>query len=168
MDLRNEIKKGKFYLWAGLVYLFLWILTDLANYPDTFFEHAVNNTWRACYIVLVNLILFEYALPFVTRRRKTVLYNILYAIPVFVVYVMLYSWGLYAWRQAGIELHIYTPLKIFNTAEDGVTEQLSYSLISFFYFAVIRHIYNYIKLRQSAQQLRIEKQEAELNYLKSQ
>ncbi len=31
-----------------------------------------------------------------------------------------------------------------------------------------RHIYNYIKLKQAAQQLRIEKQAAELNYLKSQ
>jgi LytS/YehU family sensor histidine kinase len=37
-----------------------------------------------------------------------------------------------------------------------------------FFFGIIRHIYNYVRLRQSAQQLRIEKQQAELNYLKSQ
>ena len=35
-------------------------------------------------------------------------------------------------------------------------------------FGITRHVYNHIKLKQAAQQLRIEKQEAELNYLKSQ
>jgi LytS/YehU family sensor histidine kinase len=39
---------------------------------------------------------------------------------------------------------------------------------SLFFFGIIRHIYNYVKLKQTAQQLRIEKQQAELNYLKSQ
>jgi LytS/YehU family sensor histidine kinase len=39
---------------------------------------------------------------------------------------------------------------------------------SVFFFGIIRHIYNYTKLKQATQQLRIEKQEAELNYLKSQ
>jgi LytS/YehU family sensor histidine kinase len=45
---------------------------------------------------------------------------------------------------------------------------MGYSITSLFFFAIARHIYNYIKLRQTAQQLRIEKQAAELNYLKSQ
>jgi len=40
--------------------------------------------------------------------------------------------------------------------------------MSVFFFGIIRHVYNYIKLKQAAKQLRIEKQEAELNYLKSQ
>jgi LytS/YehU family sensor histidine kinase len=40
--------------------------------------------------------------------------------------------------------------------------------MSIFFFGTIRHIYNYIRLKQAAQQLRIEKQQAELNYLKSQ
>jgi two-component system, LytTR family, sensor kinase len=41
-------------------------------------------------------------------------------------------------------------------------------MMSLFYFGIVRHIYNYVKLRQSAQRLRIEKQQAELNFLKSQ
>ena len=45
---------------------------------------------------------------------------------------------------------------------------MAYSVGSVFFFGIIRHIYNYIKLKQATQQLRIEKQEAELNYLKSQ
>jgi LytS/YehU family sensor histidine kinase len=40
--------------------------------------------------------------------------------------------------------------------------------MSDFLFAIIRNIIYYIKLNPAAQQLRIEKQEAELNYLKSQ
>jgi LytS/YehU family sensor histidine kinase len=46
--------------------------------------------------------------------------------------------------------------------------QLGSSIFAIFFFGIIRHIYNYRKLRSDAQKLRIEKQEAELNYLKSQ
>jgi LytS/YehU family sensor histidine kinase len=45
---------------------------------------------------------------------------------------------------------------------------MHYSVGSFFFFGIIRHIYHYLKLKQTAQQLRIEKQQAELNYLRSQ
>src|SRR5258707_11795609 len=45
---------------------------------------------------------------------------------------------------------------------------MGYSVRSLVFFAIVRHIYNHIKLRQKAQQLLIEKQQAELNYLKSQ
>jgi LytS/YehU family sensor histidine kinase len=40
--------------------------------------------------------------------------------------------------------------------------------VLFFFLGVTRHIFNYIKLKQATQQLLIEKQVAELNYLKSQ
>jgi LytS/YehU family sensor histidine kinase len=52
--------------------------------------------------------------------------------------------------------------------EEGTAAQMSYSVSSIFFFGIIRHIYNYIKLKQATQQLRIEKQQAELSYLKSQ
>ncbi len=81
---------------------------------------------------------------------------------------MLYSFGLYAWRAIGIGLHIYTPLKIFESVEKAVEFHFPLSVGSIFFFGIIRHIYNYIKLKQAAQLLRIEKQQAELNYLKSQ
>src|SRR5258707_7938258 len=45
---------------------------------------------------------------------------------------------------------------------------MGYSVRSLVFFAIVRHIYNHIKLRQKAQELLIEKQQAELNYLKSQ
>ena len=81
---------------------------------------------------------------------------------------MLYSFGLYAWRSIGIQLNIYTAFKTFPSIGQGVYSVLGDSVFSIFFFGIIRHIYKYIKLKQAAQQFRIEKQQAELNYLKSQ
>jgi LytS/YehU family sensor histidine kinase len=82
--------------------------------------------------------------------------------------MLLYSYGLYGWRYIGIQLHIYTSLRTFTTIGHGVGYNSSYGFFSFFFFGIVRHIYTFIELKRAAQQLRIEKQEAELNYLKSQ
>jgi len=68
----------------------------------------------------------------------------------------------------GIGLNIYTPFITFTTVAHEVGDRMAYSVESVFFFAIIRHTYHYIKLKQVTQQLRIEKQQAELNYLKSQ
>jgi len=68
----------------------------------------------------------------------------------------------------GIQLQVYTPLKIFPSVERALENQMAYSTGSIFFFGIVRHVYNYVKLRQATQQLRIQKQEAELNYLRSQ
>lgn len=81
---------------------------------------------------------------------------------------MLCSFGLYAWRSIGISLHIYTALLTFPSLSQTISSQAAYGVMSIFFFGIIKHIYDYRKLKESAQQLRIEKQEAELNYLKSQ
>ncbi|RYE50557.1 MAG: hypothetical protein EOP48_19560 [Sphingobacteriales bacterium] len=47
-------------------------------------------------------------------------------------------------------------------------DQLSTIIFSLLFFGTLKHIYDYRKLKMMAQQLRIEKQEAELNYLKAQ
>jgi two-component system LytT family sensor kinase len=82
--------------------------------------------------------------------------------------MMFWSYGSYAWRLLGIQLHVYTALKDFALVEEVLENQMAYSSGSIFFFGIIRHIYNYVKLKQSQQQLRIEKQTAELNYLRSQ
>ena len=158
----------KFYLWVGLAYSAIWLLNNAHVYPGHFFELVINNIWRGAYIVTVNFIFFEHSVPFVLRKRKFVVYNILIGIFVFWVHLMFWSFGMFAWRLFGIGLGIYTSLAAFSTPDSGVTSQMSYSAGSVFFFGIIRHIYNYIKLKQSAQKLRIEKQQAELNYLKSQ
>lgn len=163
-----DIKRVKFYLWVGLVYLLLWLFNDLVNYPETFFTRVANNIWRTAYVVVLNFILFEYLIPFISRKRKTIIYNILITLPIIFLYVMLFSWGLYVWRAIGIGMHIYTSFDLSNSAEEIATKQMSYSMMSVLFFGIIKHIYSYVKLKQTAQQLQIEKKEAELNYLKSQ
>ena len=124
-----DIRQIRFYLWVGLAYLLLWLFSELVNNPETFFQRAVNNTWRACYIVVLNFILFEYTFPFIGRKRRTILLNIIVAVPVIFVHLMLYSWGLYAWRLIGISLHIYTPLAVLGSEEQVVTQQMGYSVM---------------------------------------
>jgi LytS/YehU family sensor histidine kinase len=140
----------------------------LADYPGRFFPVLFNNLWGVVYVIVFNFILFEYTVPFVLRKRKAIIYNILAGILLLFIHMMLYSYGSYAWKLLGIQLHIYTPLKIFASLGKAVANQMGYSAGSVFLFGIMRHIYNYIKLKQATQQLRIEKQAAELNYLRSQ
>jgi sensor histidine kinase YesM len=163
-----DIKLVKFYLWVGLAFLLLWLLNDLVNYPGTFMPRILNNVWRTCYIVAINFIFFEYTVPFVLRKRKYIIYNVLLAIVALWIHCMLWSYGLYGWRFLGIQLHVYTSLVTFKSLDHALETQMGYSASSVFFFGIIRHIYKYIKLKQAEQQLRIEKQAAELNYLRSQ
>ncbi|MGZ5189507.1 MAG: sensor histidine kinase, partial [Flavisolibacter sp.] len=106
--------------------------------------------------------------PYILLKRRIIFINILLAIPFIFIYSMFFSFGLYTWRIIGIGLHIYTSLTTFDSTEHALSEQMAYSMMTLFFFGIIRHIYNYWKLKQTAQKLRIEKQAAELNYLKSQ
>jgi LytS/YehU family sensor histidine kinase len=121
--------------------------------------------------MVLNFILFEYIVPFALKKRKSIIthiFNILLAILIFCVLLLLYSFGSYGWRLLGIQLHIYTALKVFATLDEAYQNQMAYSSGSLVFFGIARLIYNYIKLRNAEQRLRIEKQEAELNYLRSQ
>ena len=84
----------------------------------------------------------------------------------FFVFVFSCSYGLYAWRAIGLEFSIFTPLDF--VMEKEVTDYMASGVGSIFFFGIIRHIYNYRNLKVTTQQLRIEKQQAELDYLKSQ
>jgi LytS/YehU family sensor histidine kinase len=81
---------------------------------------------------------------------------------------MLVSFGLYAWRYLGIQFHIYTALREEVSLLEGVSFQSQGGVPSIIFFGIIKHIYDHRKLKLATQQLRIEKQAAELNYLKSQ
>jgi two-component system, LytTR family, sensor kinase len=168
MKIRIDIKRFKFYLWIGLAYSLLWALGNSEKYSGNFLALVLNNAWRAGYITVLNFIFFEYTVSFVLRKRKYIIYNILLGILALWVHVMLWSYGLYAWRLLGIQSGIYTALTTFTSLDHALESQMGYSVGSAFFFGIAGHIYNYIRLKQAAQQLRIEKQAAELNYLRSQ
>jgi two-component system, LytTR family, sensor kinase len=161
-------KRIIFYLLVGFAYSFLWLVGNSHKYPGNFFPLAFNNVWRVVYIIIINFIFFEYVVPLVLGKKKYIFYNIVLAIVFLWIFMMLWSFGLYIWRNTGIELHIYTALIKYDSIGQELEAQMAYSAGSVFFFGVTRHIYNYIKLKQVTQQLLIEKQVAELNYLKSQ
>jgi len=158
----------RFYLWTAFGYFILGILSTYHVYPGNFVAVVINNLWGCIYLIVINFILFEYAIPFVLKKRTTVFYNILLGILLLWVFMMLYSFVSYCWRQVGIFVNVYTPLRKFTTFSHVLENQMAYSMGSVFFFGIVRHIYNYVKLKQAQQQLRIEKQTAELNYLRSQ
>ena len=168
MRLSFDKKRVKFYLWVGLGYFLLGLIHTLSVYPGKFFYPFFNNLWGIIYVIVVNYLLFEYTIPFVLKKRTNVFYSILLGILTLFVYMMLYSCGSYVWRLLGIQLHVYTALKDFTDVKHVLENQMAYSMGSVFFFGITRAIYNYVKLKQATQQLRIEKQEAELNYLRSQ
>lgn len=168
MNIIINRKKIRPYIWATLIFFFISFGSGIVKYPDRFFAVLFNNLWHIAYVVILNFILFEYSIPFVLRKRKTIIYNILLGIPLLWLYMILYSYGSHLWRLLGIQLHIYTPLVIFKSLDILLENQMSYSVGSVFFFGITRHIYFYVKLKQAAQQLLIEKQAAELNYLRSQ
>jgi two-component system, LytTR family, sensor kinase len=164
--MKQSINKNriKLYLWMGAAYLLFWMLIDLLSTPETFLKRVVNNIWLVSYLTVINFILFEYTIPFIRLTWKRVLLTplLLWA------HLMMYSFGLYAWRFIGIKLHIYFALRVHPSVEKGVEYHMPYSILSILFFGVVRYTYDYRKLKADAQKLRIEKQEAELNYLKSQ
>ncbi|HVE61125.1 MAG TPA: histidine kinase [Chitinophagaceae bacterium] len=163
-----EIRLIKFYLWVGLGYFLFGVANSWHTYPGKFPAVVFNNLWNVVYIIPLNFIFFEYTIPFVLRKRKTIIYNILLGILLLWVHLMFWSYGSYAWRLLGIEIGLYVALKEFPSLDELLQNRMAYSAGSVFFFGIIRHIYNYIRLKQAAQTLRIEKQQAELSYLKSQ
>ena len=167
MKISFDRNRFQLYLWIGLAYLSLGLLIDMASVGGEFPARLLNNIWRAIYILVINFIFFEYTLPFI-RRRKNILPKILLFLFLFWIQLMLYSFGLYAWRAIGIQLHLYVALRTFTSVMEGVDYGVPFSFFSIFFFGVIKHFYDHNKLKHVAQQLLIEKQLAELNYLKSQ
>ena len=157
-----NVKAIKFYLWVGLAYLVLWICSDLANDRGTIQQWAVNETWHISYIIFINYLFFEYTLRKLSRK------SIGRSLLLLAWQIFLCSFGLYAWMGIGIALHIYTPLITYPSQSHCISDQFGESLGSIFFFGIIKHIYDHIKLKNTAQRLLIEKQAAELNYLKSQ
>jgi LytS/YehU family sensor histidine kinase len=124
----------------------------------------INSFLLVIYTTFLNYLLFEYAFARFRRNWKDILLGLLYILAL----IVLYTVGLYGWRQLWIQLHIYTDFTPDLSFPDGVAVHSQFSLASVILFAVVRNMYNNIRLKQVAQQLLVEKKEAELNYLKAQ
>ena len=176
MKANTALKRFQFYIWLGAVWLLVWIIFRLLNYPEKFGEQALNEIWRAVYLLFANILFFEYSLPMILRKRSSIIFNILTAVTLVAIQFAVISFGLYAWIRVGMTLNIYTQFRFINLIPDVPSNRFIVSsfleagtgFASVVYFGIAKLLYHNIRLKQTAQQMRIEKQEAELNYLKSQ
>jgi two-component system, LytTR family, sensor kinase len=164
--MKISFKKKRFtlFLKIGLVFLLIWTLGDLVSDADNLFSGILNHIWVLIYLLIINFILFEYSLPFIKLQWK----RLLVAPFLLFAHIIMYSIGLYIWRSIGTALHVYTPVKTYDSIELELESITGSGVASAFFFGIARHLFNYIQLKQTAKQLQIEKQAAELNYLKSQ
>jgi two-component system LytT family sensor kinase len=164
MKMKFERERLRLFFRIGLAFCGVWVLRDLFTNTDTFFQRLWNNVWLTSYLVILNYIAYESVFPYFrfTVRRLLIAPFILFGL------LMLYSFGFYAWRSIGVGVNLYFPLTTHKDIYSGVRYHVSYGFSSLVFFGIVRHIYDYRKLKEVTQQLKIEKQEAELNYLKSQ
>lgn len=164
MKINIDKKRIRVYLWITAAYTALWIFSDIINNPDTLLPRIWNYIWLNSFLLFFNFIFFEYTLPFIKLTWK----RILIAPFLIWIHVMINTFGLYAWRMFGVKIHIYIELTEFIKVLKGVENVAGLGIGSLFFLGIVKHVYDYRKLKQSAQQLVIEKQAAELNFLKSQ
>ncbi len=157
-----DMKRFRLYAILGLVMLAMCTFHETHN-GENLGRALLNNLWLASYITLVNYIFFEYAVPRLRWRRffSSALRILLQ--------FFLYTGGIQLWAMIGHALYLNTDyMDKAVPLDQRMSEGAAYCFSTFVLFGIVRHIYLHVKLRQTAQQLRIEKQEAELNYLKSQ
>src|SRR6266516_570149 len=130
MNISIDKNKVKLYLWIGLVFSLLYFFHDLSNYDTTMIRLISNNIWRTFYLIVMNFIFFEFTVPFVLKKRRYIIYNILLAILFLQIHMLLWSFGLYSWRLLGTALHIYTPLISFKSSGAALESQMSFSVSS--------------------------------------
>lgn len=158
----------RFYLWLGLAYATLWSWHTWSNFDGNIVQLLANNLWRIVYVVVINFIFFEVTIPFVLGKRRFLISNILWGLFLLWAHTMLWSYGLYGWRALGTAIGFYSIVTPFTSVDAATASLMGYSVGSLVLFGIARHIYNYVSLKQTSQRLLIEKQTAELNYLRSQ
>ena len=163
VNMKKAIDKQrvKLYGWIGLGFLTMGILLALSIHPELFWQNLLNGVWGAIYVLVVSYFFFEVTIPRLSWKRAGSSILRIFG------YIFLYSFGLYLWRHIAVSIHLF-PAETAFTKHNPVAEQMGDSVGSVLIIGIVRHIYDHIKLKQHAQQLRIEKQEAELNFLKSQ
>src|SRR5689334_21068814 len=122
-----DIKLVKFYLWLGLAYWVMGVLSTYHIHPGKFDSVLINNVWGVIYLIPVNFIFLEYTIPFVLRKRKYLIYNILLGVLLLWVHMIFWSYVSYCWRSLGIQLHIFTSLKDFQSLDKLLQNQMGYS-----------------------------------------
>jgi two-component system LytT family sensor kinase len=162
---RRSIEKFILYLSVTAGFLILWVHNDQAAHPGKFWISFLNNSWQVIYVMAINLLYFEYALPLITTGKINRVIGIVLSI---LVHLVVFAFGLYAWRTLGAHLNIYNSLRNFSTAGAAFFDVVKLTPGAFLLFAVFKLFFDYTQLKFEGQKARAEKKQAELLFLKSQ
>jgi two-component system, LytTR family, sensor kinase len=154
----------KFYLYTGLGFLLLYSFGEFFEFRETFLRRMINSICLVSFLTVVNYLLFEK----ISGLFRGPLKNYLLAFFFLLMAILLYTFGLYAWRRLWIELGVYKDFTPGLPFLKAVATHAQFSIASVIFFAIVRNVYNNIRLREINSQLTIKKKEAELNYLKAQ
>lgn len=160
MTVRFTRDRFLLYLCITVGYLIHWVHQDLVRYDVDFWTSLVNNVWQVIFMVIANGLYFEYVLPVVTSRKTHRVIAIILSVALHLVVLAL---GLYLWWVLGALMNVYDPLRkvdLLTSANNTVGP--------FLVFAVFKLFYDYTQLKYEGQQVRLEKKQAELVYLRSQ
>lgn len=152
------------YLYTGLGFLFVYSLGEYFEYRETFVHRFINSILLISYVTVLNYFLFEKIIVLFRRPIK----KIALAIVLLLTAIVFYSFGLYGWRMLWITIGLYKDYTPDLSHTRGIVVHAQFSIAGIIFFAIVRNIYNNIRLREKNNQLVIEKKEAELNYLKAQ
>jgi two-component system, LytTR family, sensor kinase len=157
----------RLFLFIGLSYCIFWTVVMLLSARRTgaeAFSYILAEYWTFAYLTVINLLLHLYGIPFVQGQKRKWLW-----IPLLVLlFILLLSVGNHLWSLLGRWL--------FGARLGTYSEQLFSNLVRLFtmgtlasgYFAAIKFYTDAVALKRKNQDLLIEKQASELNFLKTQ
>lgn len=153
------------YLLIVLVYLFVWVHTDLARYPGQVARSIANNLWQAAYVVILNIIYFDYILQLAVSKKS---YRAVVIVLTLVFYSVLFGVGLYIWRLIGLATGLYAPFQSPTSVKGKIDAIILFTPGAFLIFAAFRLFFEYVRLKHEGEQVRLERKQAELLFLQSQ
>ena len=156
-----DIHRFRLYGWVGLGIVVMCTFHEtlhLSHLGRAF----LNCLWLTIWLTLVNYVLYEFAVPRFRWRRFYIAFLSM------IFYMVLLIYGFHLWALLGHALQVNNDYIDAPGTKHNFTEESSFSIPTTIMFGIAGVIYNNVRLRQTAQQLRIEKQSAELSYLKSQ
>ena len=157
-----DIKRFKLYGWVGLGIVFMCTIQETHVGHRGWGTALLDCLWLSIYLTLVNYLLYEYFFPRFRWRRFFI------GLLVFLLYIFLLTEGFHLWAQLGYVLHVNVDYIELTGKRHSLEDEASFSFPATIMFGIASVIFHNVQLRQTAQQLRIEKQSAELSYLKSQ
>jgi two-component system LytT family sensor kinase len=156
-----NLRRFKLYGFVGLGIVCMCTIEEMSQHPG-FGRAFLNCLWLTTYLTLVNYVLYEYSVPRLRWRKFYI------GILLLLLYLILFSEGFHLWAQLGWVIDMNTDYMAPPRTMHPLAGEVSFSIPSAFMFGIASMIYHNVRLRQTTQQLRIEKQAAELSFLKSQ